>query len=288
MKNRLDKKIYNWWLLVPGLLIFVVIFVIPTLSSFYFGFCTWNLRVAKWTGLQNFKMFFTMINTKDAIKNTFVFTFWETLIKVVFGLPLAAVLTSGLRSEKYLKSVLFIPSLFGSVVVSAAWSSIMDPHGLLNQFLGNFGVEPIRWLTDKNWAMISCIIVDIWKGIGTTLIIYIGGLSAIPKTYYEAASIDGVTPSQQFFRITLPLMIPSINTVLTLCLIGGFKNYELLYSLTGGGPGYATEVLGSTVYKLFATGSYGIATTGYIIIFIVACFIVLPINHWVGKREAEL
>lgn len=288
MKNRLDKKIYNWWLLVPGLLIFVVIFVIPTLSSFYFGFCTWNLRVAKWTGLQNFKMFFTMINTKDAIKNTFVFTFWETLIKVVFGLPLAVVLTSGLRSEKYLKSVLFIPSLFGSVVVSAAWSSIMAPHGILNQFLGHFGVEPIRWLTDKNWAMISCLIVDIWKGIGTTLIIYIGGLSAIPKTYYEAAAIDGVTPSQQFLHITLPLMIPSINTVMTLCLIGGFKNYELIYSLTGGGPGYSTEVLGSVVYKLFATGSYGIATTGYIIIFIVACFIVLPINHWVGKREADL
>ena len=125
MKNRLDKKIYNWWLLVPGLLIFVVIFVIPTLSSFYFGFCTWNLRVAKWTGLQNFKMFFTMINTKDAIKNTFVFTFWETLIKVVFGLPLAAVLTSGLRSEKYLKSVLFIPSALSLFILTTFYTIIV-------------------------------------------------------------------------------------------------------------------------------------------------------------------
>ena len=126
------------------------------------------------------------------------------------------------------------------------------------------------------------------EGIGTTLIIYIGGLSAIPKTYYEAAAIDGVNGWQRFTHITLPLMLPSINTVLTLCMISGFKNHELIYSLTGGGPGYSTEVLGSAVYKLFCSGSYGIATTGYIVIFVVACCIVLPINHFVASKEAEL
>ena len=288
MNNSFEKKAYNGWLAVPGFAIFIVIFVIPTLASFYFGFCRWNLRVAEWTGFDNFVKFFTMYNTKDAIKNTFVFTVWQTSFKVVFGLIIAVALNSGIKSQSYMKSILFIPTLFGSVVVSSAWASIMAPNGILNQLIVTLGGKGVKWLTDKNWAMFSCVVVDIWKGIGTTLIIYIGGLSAIPKIYYEAAAIDGVTPVQQFFRITLPLMVPSINTVLTLCLIGGFKNYELIYSLTGGGPGYSTEVLGSAVYKLFCTGSYGLATTGYIIIFIVACCIVLPINHLVSKREEEL
>lgn len=288
MENRLDRKTYNGLLAAPGFLIFIVIFVIPTLASFYFGFCKWNLRTAEWTGFDNFKQFFTMFNTKDAITNTFVFTFWETLIKVVGGLILAVVLTSGLKTQTYFKSIIFIPSLFGSVVVASAWSSIMEPAGILNQFLGLFGVEPIKWITSKEWAMFSCVVVDIWKGMGTTLIIYIGGLSAIPKTYYEAAAIDGVSPVQQFFGITLPLMVPSINTVFTLCMIGGIRNYELIFALTGGGPGYATEVLGSAVYKLFCTGSYGIATTGYIIILVIACCIVLPLNHWISTKEEEL
>ena len=288
MENRLEKKIYSGWLAAPGFLIFIVIYVIPTLSSFYFGFCTWNLKEAKWTGLSNFTQFFTMYNTKFAIPNTLKYTAIETVITVVLGLLLAVYLTSGLRSQGYLKAVLFLPTLLGSVVVASAWSSIMSPNGLLNQVLIACGLEPVKWLTSKEWALASCIIVQEWHGIGTALVIYIGGLSAIPQTYYEAAAVDGITPVTKFFKITLPLVVPSINTVLTLSLIGGFKNYDLIYSLAGSGPAYTTEVLGSAVFRLFSVGLYGIATTGYIVIFLVACLIVLPINHWVSKREAEL
>lgn len=288
MYNRLEKKMYNGWLAAPGFLIFIVIYVIPTLSSFYFGFTTWNLKQATWTGLDNFVQFFTMYNTKFAIPNTLKYTAIETVITVVGGLILAVFLTSGLRSQGYLKAIIFLPTLLGSVVVASAWSSLMDTNGLLNQVLGLFGVEPVKWLTSKEWALASCIIVQEWQGMGTALVIYIGGLSAIPQTYYEAAAMDGVNPWTKFFKITLPLMVPSINTVLTLSLIGGFKNYDLIYSLAGSGPAYSTEVLGSAVFKLFSVGHYGIATTGYIVIFLVACLIVLPLNHWVAKREAEL
>lgn len=286
--RKIERMTYSGWLAFPGFLIFLVIFVIPTLSSFYFGFCKWNLHTTTFTGLDNFKQFFTLFNTKDAIGNTVVFTFWESMIKVVGGLILAVWLTSGIKTAGYMKQVLFIPSLLGSVVIAAAWSSVLEPSGILNQLLGLFGVKPVKWLTSHQWAMTSCIFVDVWKGIGTTLVIYIGGLTSIPKSYYEAAAIDGANGVQRFFNVTLPLMVPSINTVLTLTLISGFRDYALIYSLTGGGPGYATEVLGSAVYKLFSNGVYGLATTGYLIIFLVACCIVLPINNLVAKREAEL
>lgn len=136
--------------------------------------------------------------------------------------------------------------------------------------------------------MLSCILVDIWKGIGTALVIYVAGISAIPTTYFEAAAIDGSTPTQSFFKITLPLMVPTINTVLTLSLIGGLRTYELVYAMTGGGPGYSTELLGSVIYKLFSRGSYGLATAGYVIMFVIVAVIVFPINSFVAKREADL
>ena len=287
MSNKLYKKTYSGWLATPGFFIFLLIFVIPTAASFYFGFCRWNLHTTTWTGFENFQQFFTMYNTKNAIPNTVVFALVGTFMKVVPGLLISVWLVNGSRTQNYLKSVLFMPSLLGSVVIAAAWSSIMEPTGILNQLLGTMGIEPIGWLTDKGWAMASIIFVDVWQGIGTTLVIYIGGLSAIPKTYYEAAAIDGVGPVQKFFKITLPLVVPSINSVLTLSLIHGFKHYELVMSLTNGGPAFSTEVIGSAVYKLFSSANYGIATTGYLIIFVVASCIVIPINRWVASRVEE-
>ena len=285
---NLDRKIYPGWFAVPGFAIFVVIFVIPTLSSFYFGFTKWNLRTSTWTGLDNFRQFFSMYNTKDAVWNTVVFTFWESIIKVVFGLLLAVVLSRKTKVCDYIKGVLFFPSLLGSVVVAAVWSAILHPTGIVNQFLGLFGVSKVKWLTDSQWAMFSCIAVDVWKGMGTTLVIYLNGLSSIPTSYIEAAAIDGASGPKQFWNITLPLMVPSINTILTLTLISGFRDYALIFALTEGGPGYSTEVIGSAVYKLFSTGTYGIATTGNIIIFLVACFVVLPIKNIIARKEAEL
>jgi len=132
------------------------------------------------------------------------------------------------------------------------------------------------------------VAVDFWKGIGTSTVIYLAGLGAIPKDYYEAASLDGASPRQQFFKITLPLMVPSINSVLTLSLIGGLKSYELLWTMTEGGPGYSTEILGTVTYKLFARGNYGIATAGNVIMFIIICAIVFPLNHYVSKKAVTL
>ena len=130
--------------------------------------------------------------------------------------------------------------------------------------------------------------MDRGKGVGTAILIYVAGISAIPAAYYEAAAIDGASPRQIFSKITLPLLVPTMNTVLTLSLIGGLRTYDLIYAMTGGGPGYSTEVLGSAIYKLFARGNYGLATAGYVIMFVVVSIIVFPLNSYVAKKEAEL
>lgn len=289
-RNRtLEKTLYPTWFAAPGLIIYVIIFAIPTFSSFYFALTKWNLRTSEFIGFQNFKTFFTMANTSSALRNTAIYAFSTCGLKVVIALFLAQyICNSRAKHKEYIKTMYYLPSLLGNVAVAMAFESILDKNGILNQLLLNLGFEQIKFLTDSKYALFSCIMVDVWKGIGTALLIYISGISAIPRDYYDAAAIDGANSFTSFFKITIPLLVPTINSVLTLSLIGGLRTYELMYTMTEGGPGFATELLGSAIYKLFSRGSYGLATAGYVVMFIVVSCIVFPLNSWVAKREAEL
>jgi ABC transporter, permease protein len=286
--QKLNRKTYPIWLASPGLIIYIIIFIIPTFASFYFSMTIWNLKEARFVGLENFITFFSMTNTRTALINTSIFAFVTCCVKIILGLLLAQYICSGIKSGNYLKIVIFFPYLLGNVVVALAFRAILEPAGTVNQFLQLIGLDAVRWLTDKRFALMTCIVADIWKGIGTVTIILIAGICAIPKSYYEAAAIDGASPWRAFRKITLPLLIPSFNTVLTLCLIGGLRSYDLVQALTGGGPGYSSEVLGTVIYKLFARGNYGLATAGNVILFIIVAFIVFPINSYVAKREVDM
>ena len=286
--QKLNRKTYPIWLAAPGLITYIIIFIIPTFASFYYSMSIWKLKEARFVGLENFITFFSMTNTRTALINTAIFALVTCSVKIILGLLLAQYICNGIKSGNYLKIVIFFPYLLGNVVVALAFRAILEPAGTVNQFLQLIGLDAVRWLTDKRFALMTCIVVDIWKGIGTVTIILIAGICAIPKSYYEAAAIDGASPWRAFRKITLPLLIPSFNTVLTLCLIGGLRSYDLVQALTGGGPGYSSEVLGTVIYKLFARGSYGLATAGNVILFIIVAFVVFPINSYVAKREVDM
>ena len=286
--QKLNRKTYPIWLAAPGLITYILIFIIPTFASFYFSMTIWNLKEARFVGLENFITFFSMTNTRTALINTAIFALVTCSVKIILGLLLAQYICNGIKSGNYLKIVIFFPYLLGNVVVALAFRALLEPAGTVNQFLQLIGLDAVRWLTDKRFALMTCIVADIWKGIGTVTIILIAGICAIPKSYYEAAAIDGASPWRAFRKITLPLLIPSFNTVLTLCLIGGLRSYDLVQALTGGGPGYSSEVLGTVIYKLFARGSYGLATAGNVILFIIVAFVVFPINSYVAKREVDM
>lgn len=286
--KKLNQRIYPVWMAAPGLLVYIIVFVVPTFASFYFSMTIWNLKDARFVGLENFITFFTMTNTRTALINTAEFALVTCSVKLLLGLLLARYICSGIRSGNYLKIVIFFPYLLGNVVVALAFRALLEPAGTINQFLTKLGFDAVHWLTDKRYALFSCMAADIWKGIGTVTIILIAGICAIPRSYFEAAAIDGATPWMIFKKITLPLLLPSINTVLTLCLIGGLRSYDLIQALTGGGPGYSSEVLGTAIYKLFARGSYGLATAGNVILFIAVAFIVFPVNSFIAKREADI
>lgn len=161
----------------------------------------------------------------------------------------------------------------------------MDPFdGLINQALAVIGINGPAWLTDPSLALYSVALIDVWKGVGIATLIFIAGLVGIPQEYYEAARVDGASSWQNFWHITLPLVMPATATVVLLSLIGGLRSFELIWATTGGGPGFASDVIGSLIYKQYQAGFYGLSTAGNVILFVVVTAIVLPVQWLLNRR----
>lgn len=146
--------------------------------------------------------------------------------------------------------------------------------------------ESTGWETGA--ALYSVIAVDVWKGVGVATVIYIAGISAISKDYYEAASLDGATGWQQFWKITVPLCRSSMNSVIILAFIGGMRTFDLIWSMTGGGPGFATDTMASVIYKQYAAGFYGMSTAGNVIMFVLIAVIAFPLFNYLTSKEVEV
>jgi raffinose/stachyose/melibiose transport system permease protein len=160
--------------------------------------------------------------------------------------------------------------------------------GLFNAVLAALNIAGPDWLGNPNLALFSVIATDVWKGLGVATVIYIAGLQAIPETYYEAAAIDGASASQRFRFITLPLVRSSMNSVIILAFIGGVRSFELIWTMTMGGPGFATDTLASIIYKQYASGYFGLSTAGNVIMFFLIVIIVFPLYRFIISREVDL
>jgi len=285
----LKNKIYNVWFITPLLVIFVIFFIVPMFISFFFSLTIWNLTDFRFVGLYNFITFFSEYSLNIGIKNTLIYSFLTSGLKVVLALGLAILLTSSIRSKHFVRSLVFFPNLVSTVAVGITFSSFMHPtKGLFNALLAKVGIDGPDWLGNSNLALFSVIGTDVWKGLSIATVIYIAGLQAIPETYYEAASIDGATKWQRFKFITLPLVRSSMNSVIILSFIGGIRSFELIWTMTGGGPGFATDTLASIIYKQYASGFFGLSTAGNVIMFFLIVILVFPLYRFIVSREVDL
>jgi len=280
------SKIYNKWFILPLLIIFTVFFIVPTIISFFFSFTVWSFSEIRFVGLYNFRTFFSEISLRIGIRNTLTYAFFTSGFKTVLGLMIALLLTGKIRSKNILRSIVFFPHIVSTIAIGATFNAMMHPTiGLFNRTLSAIGISNIGWLTNPDIALFSVIGVDIWKGVGVATVIYIAGLNAIPETYYEASSIDGARSFQKFRFITLPLVQSSINTVIILSFIGGLRTFDLIWAMTRGGPGFATDTLASIIYKQFAFGFFGLSTAGNVILFVLTAVIIFPLYKFLISRE---
>ncbi|MBJ7538758.1 carbohydrate ABC transporter permease [Marinomonas transparens] len=284
-----SSRSYPYWFILPSGLIYLVLFLVPTVTAFWFSLTQWDLFETRFIGLENYSQFFQEPFLITGAVNTVVFGAVTSIAKSILGLLLAVLLTSGLLGQSFLRTLIFFPVLVSTVGIGIAFTEIMHPaRGMINVGLSYLGIHGPAWLIDPHLALFSVALVDVWKGVGLATLIYIAGLATISSDYYEAARIDGATKLQMFFRITVPLVRPATVTVVTLSLISGLRSFDLIWAMTKGGPGFSSDVLASVIYKQYQAGFYGLSTAGNIILFVLVALIVVPLTYWFNRREVDL
>lgn len=283
------KSVYSPWLIVPGLTVFGIFFLLPTLLSFFFSLTVWNLSEWRFTGLDNFAIFLREPSLKGAVVNTLTYAVLTSGGKTVIALLIAVLLSSRMPARNFLRSMIFFPTIVSTVAIGIIFSSLMHPsRGLINAALQVVGIKGPDWLGNPSIALLSVAATDLWRGVGMAMIIYLAGISAIPAEYGEALLVDGGNAWDKFRHITLPLLRSSMNSVIILSFIGGLRSFDLIWAMTGGGPGFATEILASLVYKQYVSGFYGLSTAGNIILLLMVSALALPLYIRLVQKEESL
>jgi raffinose/stachyose/melibiose transport system permease protein len=269
-------RAYPTWFALGALLLYGLFTLLPSVLGIFYSFTDWNSYTTElsWVGLDNFATILSSgSNYLRVIGNTIMFTLATIVLKTIIALALALLLTEGIRRASSFYRVLFyLPAVLPILVVSLIFRSILNPaDGLLNETLRAVGLDAfaLKWLTDPFIAMWSVVAVDVWRGVGYIMVILIAGLLAIPRDYYEAASIDGASAWGKFRHITLPLLTPVLAVVTVLNLLYGLKVFDIVFVLTNGGPGRATDTVYTAIFEDFSKGRYAMATTLSTLLFLV-------------------
>ena len=252
--------------LVPVAIVFVVLFLVPLAQTAYYSLTDFSgySRKVDFVGLENYRRIFSDESMLAGLLFTLAYAVGTTLAVTVLAVPLAVVLNRRFFGRNFVRSVFFFPAVPSIAVLGLVWGYILSPlgSGVLNSVLeALFAVGPVPWLADSSLAQLSVIAVGVWSATGWHAVLYLAYLQSIPADYYEVATIDGASPRQQFWYITLPLLTPAIVISQFLLMTGGLKVYDLPFTLTGGGPGYATyTITQSIIVNGVGQGRYGQAS----------------------------
>ncbi len=222
----------------PFIIGFLAFTILPMIYSFYISFTEYRIYAPPvWVGLENYiRMFTRDPRVIRSITVTLYYVLVSVPLKVGFALMIAYLLTRPARGTSFYRAIYYLPSLIGgSVAVSLVWKELFAVRGVVNRVLTAFGLEPIAWLGDPNYAIYVLVLLTVWQ-FGSSMVIFAAGLKQIPDSYYEAAQIDGATLVQQFFYITLPCLSPVILFNLIMQTIAGFQNFTQAFIITNGGP----------------------------------------------------
>ena len=293
--KKKEKRLLPYLFMLPAILIFVFVYAGPMLATFVLGFTDWNgiSPGFDFIGLNNFIKIFTDKNLMEPLLNTFEFTILTVVIQGILALLLAVALNKSFRGRNFFRTVLYLPCVVSMVAVGYAWSLIfnpvMGPLGLIAEHFGWQFLANIKWLSDPQIVMYSIVLVNVWQWTGYNMVIYLAGLQSIPTHLYEAASIDGAGKVYQFFKITLPLVAPSITINVVLSTMGGLKAFDLMYVMTNGGPGHASETFAmASVDAFFRQKNAGLGSAMAFLMFIMILFVSFVQNKLLSKREVDV
>lgn len=287
--SRHQRQVLPYVFIAPNLLLFSAFMFAPLIYAFYISFFEWRgIGATNFVGLGNYRTLFTDPVFWQSLRHTFVYAAGVVPTSIGLGLATALLLNRRVPGRAFLRSVYFMPVVISAVAtgVIAQWI-FNDSYGVINVALRAFGLGTIPWLNSPTWALASVIIATAWIRIGFCMVLYLAGLQSIPGMYYDAAQVDGASRWQQFRHVTWPLLMPTTFLLLILNIIFSFESFDLVFVMTGGGPGYSTTVLPVYIYQsAFQTGRMGYGSAiGIVLLFIILIFTLV---QWRLSRQNEL
>lgn len=294
VKKKATKRQKKDWIagylfIAPVTIGLVIFYVFPFLQNFWFSFNDVNkFNVAVFNGIENYKQLFQEPDLLLALKNTFLYAIVTVPIGLILSLILASLLNSKIKGKGIYRTVYFLPSVTMAAAVALVWKLIFNgDYGILNSFLSKIGIEGQSWLTNPHTALFCVMIVSIWGSVGYNMIILLAGMQGVSKSYYEAAEIDGASPMQRFFKITVPLVSPTIFFVSITGLIGAFQVFDSIYMMIDPDKNPAFNAV-KTVNVLFYQNAFMYGYKGYAAAISIFMFVIImlitAVQLWGQKK----
>ena len=265
----------------------VVFLLIPMLTSFWWSFNDFSgIQPPRFIGLDNYIRLFTKDEIfLQSLKNTTAFVLLGMGIGPTLGLLTALALNQKVHLQALFRTAYFLPVMTSLVVVATIWRMLYNQSGLLNTVLVNLGIQPVGWLSDPNWALVSIAIASIWQGFGFETVVFLAALQSIPDELYEAAKIDGADAVQRFWHVTLPSLRPVILFIYIIGIIGSYQVFDQVFVMTGGGPVHSTTTIVYYLFTKFQDLRLGYASAIAYILFII--LVGFSYVQWRLFRERE-
>jgi raffinose/stachyose/melibiose transport system permease protein len=291
MEKMLRNKTAIILFVLPALLIFLLIIMVPILFSGYYSLQEWDgIGPGSFVGFDNYVKMFSDDSggfVKAAV-NSFILVGFSVFIQLPFALLLALILATGVKGENALRTIYFIPVIISTVVIGQLWMKIYHPnYGLLNVFFNAVGLDELAhpWLADPNTALVAVIIPIVWQYIGYHMLLMYASIKSIPTSIFEAAKIDGASNVATAFKITIPLIKPILKVCTVFAIVGSLKSFDLIYIITNGGPLHSSEVPSTLMFNtIFHQYKYGYGSAMSIFI-VLECLVLAMIVQKVFKTD---
>jgi len=270
---KMKKMGLHTFMAVPAFLLFTLFFIYPLTRGINMSLSDWDgLSPAKFIGFQNFIDFFTDDRAISDIKTTVLFALISAPLLNIIGLLYALLMNEKFRGKSVARVIIYLPAIISPLIMGYIWYFLLQPErGFLYHALDLVGLSSLlgNWMGKYSAAMLVLVLVNVWQYAGMSMVIYLAGLQSISEDLYESARIDGAGSWQLFRYITMPLLMPSIRINIVTNIIGSLSVFDIVMSLTSGGPGYSTETLSIYIMRMCYGSKTGYSTAVALILFVI-------------------
>lgn len=292
MNKALRNPLIYSLFVIPAFALFLAFFIYPIFTAIQNSFTSWNgiSKHISYIGFDNYVTAFKDASFWKSAMNNVYFILFSCFIQVPIIISFSLLIANVKRFKGLYKTAVFMPSIMSTAVIGILWGFIYNPDfGLMNEVLGLFGISPVYWLSDKNWAMISILITNAWQWTGFYIVMVLAAILSIPKELDEAAAIDGANGIQRAVKITIPLIMPIISVVVMLSVAGAMKAADIVLVMTKGGPAGSTDVMATYMIRYAITSfRHGFGNAIAVLIFIFTIIITVTYQLLIARRTERI